>query len=120
MDKDGKHIKLTDFNGHDMNPVWSNDGQFYFISEEDGTLNVYKRSVDGTQKKQLTKFKTHPVRSLSASSDGRLAFSWNGEIYTMDEAGKPSKVEVNIISDDYASPAEIGAPFWSFIFCRVS
>ncbi len=106
MDKDGKHIKLTDFNGHDMNPVWSNDGQFYFISEEDGTLNVYKRSVDGTQKKQLTKFKTHPVRSLSASSDGRLAFSWNGEIYTMDEAGKPSKVEVNIISDDYASSAE--------------
>ena len=106
MDKDGKHTKLTDFNGHDMNPVWANDGQFYFISEEDGTLNVYKRSVDGTQKKQLTKFKTHPVRSLSASSDGQLTFSWNGEIYTMNEAGKPSKVEVNIISDDYASPAE--------------
>ncbi|MDE6175119.1 MAG: DPP IV N-terminal domain-containing protein, partial [Duncaniella sp.] len=102
----GKHTKLTDFNGHDMNPVWANDGQFYFISEEDGTLNVYKRSVDGSQKRQLTKFKTHPVRSLSASDNGRLAFSWNGEIYTMTENEKPSKVEVNILSDDYASPVE--------------
>lgn len=102
----GKHTKLTDFNGHDMNPVWANDGQFYFISEEDGTLNVYKRSVDGSQKRQLTKFKTHPVRSLSASENGRLAFSWNGEIYTMTENEKPSKVEVNILSDDYASPVE--------------
>lgn len=104
--ENGRHTKLTDFNGHDMNPVWARDGQFYFISEEDGTLNVYKRSVDGAQKKQLTKFKTHPVRSLSSSDNGQLAFSWNGEIYTMDENGKPAKVEVNIISDDYASPVE--------------
>lgn len=36
----GKHTKLTDFNGHDLNPVWAPDGSFYFVSEEDGTLNV--------------------------------------------------------------------------------
>ena len=71
--ENGRHTKLTDFNGHDMNPVWARDGQFYFISEEDGTLNVYKRSVDGAQKKQLTKFKTHPVRSLSSSGRERQA-----------------------------------------------
>lgn len=102
----GKHTKLTDFNGHDLNPVWAPDGSFYFVSEEDGTLNVYKRSLDGRQKKQLTNFTTHPVRSLSASKDGRLAFSWDGEIYTMTENGKPEKVNVEIITDDYASPAE--------------
>lgn len=102
----GKHTKLTDFNGHDLNPVWAPDGSFYFVSEEDGTLNVYKRSVDGRQKKQLTNFTTHPVRSLSASKNGTLAFSWDGEIYTMNENGKPEKVNVEIITDDYASPAE--------------
>lgn len=101
----GKHTKLTDFNGHDLNPVWAPDGSFYFISEEDGTLNVYKRSVDGKQKKQLTKFTTHPVRGLSASRDGQLAFSWDGEIYTMSESGSPRKVDVNIVMDDY-----VGAP----------
>ena len=39
LDK-GRHSKLTDFNGHDLNPVWSPDGSYYFVSEEDGTLNV--------------------------------------------------------------------------------
>lgn len=101
----GKHTKLTDFNGHDLNPVWAPDGSFYFISEEDGTLNVYKRSVDGKQKRQLTNFTTHPVRGLSASRDGQLAFSWDGEIYTMNESGSPRKVDVNIVMDDY-----VGAP----------
>lgn len=105
MDK-GKHTKLTDFNGHDLNPVWAPDGSFYFVSEEDGTLNIYKRSIDGKQKKQLTSFTTHPVRSLSASNNGTLAFSWDGEIYTMNENGKPQKVNVEIITDEYASPLE--------------
>jgi len=99
----GKHSKLTDFNGHDLNPVWASGDAFYFISEEDGTLNVYKRSIDGKQKKQLTKFTTHPVRSLSVSHNGQLAFSWNGEIYTMNESGAPRKVEVNIVMDDYVA-----------------
>ncbi len=99
----GRHTKLTAFNGHDLNPVWAPDGDFYFISEEDGTLNVYKRSVDGKRKTQLTKFATHPVRSLSASDGGKIAFSWDGEIYTMAEGGQPVKVEVNIVTDDYDS-----------------
>ncbi len=98
-----RHTKLTAFNGHDLNPVWAPDGNFYFISEEDGTLNVYKRSIDGKLKTQLTKFTTHPVRSLSASDGGKLAFSWDGEIYTLDEGGQPKKVEVNIVTDDYVS-----------------
>lgn len=99
----GRHSKLTSFNGHDLNPVWAPDGNFYFISEEDGTLNVYKRSVDGKLKSQLTKFTTHPVRSLSASASGKLAFSWDGELYTLTEGSEPKKVEVNIVTDDYDS-----------------
>lgn len=99
----GRHSKLTSFNGHDLNPVWAPDGNFYFISEEDGTLNVYKRSVDGRLKTQLTKFTTHPVRSLSASDAGKLAFSWDGELYTLTEGSDPKKVEVNIVTDDYDS-----------------
>lgn len=106
MDKKGKHIKMTDFNGHDLNPVWADGESFYYISEEDATLNVYKRSIDGKNKQQLTNFKDHPVRSLSASKDGRLAFSWDGEIYTMSPGKKPEKLVVNIITDDYASPTE--------------
>lgn len=99
----GQFKKLTDFNGHDLNPVWAADGKkFFYISEEDGTLNVYSRTVDGN-KKQLTKFDKHPVRSLSAASNGTLAFSWDGELYTLREGSEPQKVAVEIITDDYDS-----------------
>lgn len=98
----GKFTKITDFNGHDMYPVWAADGEsFYYVSEEDGTLNVYVRNADGSGKKQLTFFEKHPVRTLSAADDGTLAFSWDGEIYTLVPGGKPVKLEVEIVSDDF-------------------
>ena len=82
--ENGKFTKLTDFNGHDMSPVWKSDGSgYYYISEQDGTLNVYSSSLDGKTRRQLTSFERHPVRTLSASSDGLMAFSWDGDIYTL-------------------------------------
>lgn len=102
LTKDGKFTKLTDFNGHDLEPVWKADGNsFYFLSEEDGTLNVYERPVAGNSKKQLTSFTKHPVRSLSAAANGTLAFSWDGDIYTLAPGGQPAKVNVKIIGDLY-------------------
>lgn len=101
LKKNGKYTKLTDFNGHDRNPVWTGDNSFAYISEEDGTLNVYSRNLDGTNKKQLTKFTKHPVRDLSAAANGTLAFDWDGEIYTLKPGGQPVKLNVEIVGDDY-------------------
>ncbi|MCC8119271.1 MAG: PDZ domain-containing protein [Bacteroidales bacterium] len=99
--EDGKYTKLTSFNGHDLNPTWAPGvDTFYYLSEQDGTLNVYSRTLQG-QEQQLTKFDRHPVRHLSASNDGKLAFSWDGEIYTLTPGSEPQKVQVNIIADDY-------------------
>ena len=53
----GSYRKLTDFKGEDRNPVWASDGKsFYYLSEADGTFNVWKRSLDGSQQTQLTHF----------------------------------------------------------------
>lgn len=94
--------KLTDFNGHDLNPVWKDSENFYYVSEEDGTLNIYEATADGKTKRQLTKFTTHPVRSLSASANGKkLAFSQNGELYTLVPGQEPQKINVSIVSDLY-------------------
>ena len=106
---EGKFSKLTDFNGHDLNPVWGSDGSYYFVSEEDGTLNIYHATVNGKEKKKLTNFTKHPVRSLSVSNNGILAFSYDGELYTMTEATEPRKVNVNIVMDEYASPRQKSA-----------
>lgn len=97
-----KFTKLTDFNGHDRDAVWTGDDTFMFISEEDGTLNVWSRRLDGSDKRQLTRFEKHPVRSLSASANGTAAFSWDGEIYTLAPGAiEPVKVNVEIIADNY-------------------
>ncbi len=102
--KDGKHTKLTDFNGHDLNPRWRPDGNgFYYLTEEDGTINIWERALDGSGKRQLTHYEKHPVRSLSASDNGTLAYSWDGELYTLRPGGQPQKIDVKIVADDYDS-----------------
>ncbi len=103
VSSDNRFEKLTDFIGHDMNPVWNSNGkEFYYISEQSGTLNVHKRDLKGNDK-QLTKFEKHPVRSLSASRDNKLVFSWDGELYTLNDDKDLKKLEIEIISDDYDS-----------------
>ncbi|MDE6696157.1 MAG: PDZ domain-containing protein [Muribaculaceae bacterium] len=99
----GDFRQLTSFNGHDRNAVWApKEDSFYFLSEEDGTLNVYASDLNGNKRK-LTSFDKHPVRNLSASDNGLMAFSWDGEIYTLAEGQEPKKVNVEIIADDYDS-----------------
>ncbi|MDE6331695.1 MAG: peptidase S41, partial [Muribaculaceae bacterium] len=59
--KDGdRYSKLTSFNGHDMNPVWGKGDNYYYVSEEDGTLNVWTYNIAGNAKRQLTKFSVQP------------------------------------------------------------
>lgn len=96
--------KLTSFYGHDLNPVWNlaSDNEFFYVSEEDGTLNIYEGSTDGTKHRRLTAFDKHPVRSLSASADGKkLAFSHDGRLYTLAPGAEPVLLDINIIGDLY-------------------
>ena len=100
--KDGdKYTKLTAFTGHDMNPVWGAGDTYYYVSEEDGTLNVWSNNLAGNARRQLTHFQRHPVRTLSAATDGTLAFSWNGELYLQKPGSEPRKIDVEIVGDDY-------------------
>ncbi|MBD5238991.1 MAG: PDZ domain-containing protein [Bacteroidales bacterium] len=102
----GKYTMLTSSNVQNQNPVWAPDGKSFFYTTEagNGTLNVHQRSIDGSSDKPLTQFKDHPVRSLSAADSGTLAFSWNGEIYTLTPGAQPQKVAVEITTDDYCRP----------------
>lgn len=105
-DKDFK--KVTTFRGEDRNPVWCKDGKsFYYLSENDGTFNVYKATVDNVPGKQLTKHTKHPVRFLTSSDNGKLCYGYNGEIYTLDEGKQPVKLNVSIVSDDYEKPVRV-------------
>ncbi len=99
----GKHTNLTRREGEDRNPVLSPDGQnVYFLSERNGgSFNVYSFPLAQPQSvKEVTSFKTHPVRFLSMSNDGILCYGYDGEIYTQRNESAPQKVDIEIVRDD--------------------
>ena len=112
---DGKHRNLTARAGEDRNPVLDDiTGTVYLLSERDGgTFNVYQFPIDNpSQATKLTDFKTHPVRFLSRANNGTLAFTYDGEIYTMAgraarAAAVPQKVAISLVTDDTERPKRI-------------
>ncbi|MBQ1912309.1 MAG: PD40 domain-containing protein [Bacteroidales bacterium] len=87
---DGSFTQLSTFKGEDRNPVFAADGDtFYFLSEQDGkTSNIYKSSLSHPETQvQLTFYDKNPVRFLSVARNGTVAYSYNGELYTL-EGGK--------------------------------
>ena len=104
----GSHTNLSNHAGEARNPVLGGDGQtVYFLSERNGgSFNVYSFPLsDPTKVTAVTKMSTHPVRFLSRGADGTLAFGYDGEIYTLsDKGGKPAKVNIDIVTDDYDEP----------------
>lgn len=99
--KGGDYTKLTDFAGEDRNPVWGNDANtYYYLSEEDGTFNVYKRHLGETAKTQLTHYKGNPVRYLTRAADGTLCYAYDGAIYTLKEGSQPVRLNLSMVADD--------------------
>ncbi len=90
------HRKLSPFVGEDRNPVWAGSDNFFYLSEKNGSFNVYRSSLSGNNEpQQVTFLKDHPVRFLSMGN-GVLCFGYNGEIYVKTQDGNPVKVSVDI------------------------
>lgn len=99
--KDGNYTKLTNFAGEDRTPVWGGDNNtYYYLSEEDGTFNVYKRRIGETAKTQLTHYKGNPVRYLTRAADGTLCYAYDGAIYTLKEGSQPVRLNLTTVADD--------------------
>ena len=102
----GKYTNLTKREGEDREPAASSKiGEYYFLSERDGgSFNIYSAALTpGATVRKLTDFKNHPVRFLSVGADDRMAFTYNGELYTMKAGGQPEKLHIeltdNVIDD---------------------
>lgn len=99
--KNKTYKKISDFEGEDREPVFAGDDQsVYYLSEKNGNQNIYKKSVsNGSGEKQLSSFKTNPVRHLSISKNNTLCFTNDGDIYTMANDGSPKKIDIEIFND---------------------
>ncbi len=96
----GGYAKLTAFRGEDRDPVWAPDGEsFYYLSEENGTFNVFKRRLGSASSTQITRHTVNPVRFLTIAENGTLCYGLDGEIYTLAPGKQPKKVKIEIMSD---------------------
>jgi len=97
------YYPVTDTNTEERNPVYGNGSEYYFLSERNGTFNVWKASLANNKEsnpQQVTNFTKHPVRFLSRSNNGKICYTWDGEIYTQTDGGQPKKLVVDIQSDE--------------------
>jgi len=96
-----QYTQLTTFKGEDREPIFDgkNDQILFYLNEKDSTQNVYKLNLTDKSEMQLTHFKDYPVRSLSASENGTLAFVWKGILYTLKEGSEPQKLDLEMTDD---------------------
>lgn len=102
----GTHRKVTTFAGEDRSPSFvDGDKSFVYLSEQSGNFNVHKMSVQGGASQQLTSFKLMPVRFLTAADNGTMAFSQDGQLYTLSAGGgTPKKLDITIATDVREGP----------------
>ena len=116
------YTQLSRFEGEDRNPVFdANDDDFYYLSEENGSFNVFKSSLsDPSSTAAVTRFENHPVRFLTRADDNTLCFSYHGEIYTMKPGESPVKLAVNIAADGRSNLEKIVPVNGGFTELRLS
>ena len=95
------YTQLTTFDGEDRNPVFdSNGNDFYYLTEQSGSFNIYKSSLaNPSTSTAITHFSKDPVRFLTRADDNTLCFGFNGELYTMKQGADPRKIHVRIAAD---------------------
>lgn len=95
-----QYTKLSSFIGENREPVYSSDGRtIYFLSEQNGSFNVFRMPAAGGTSTAVTSLGKSPVRYLSASNDGLLCFAFRGQLYTMRDGGQPQPLMVTTAMD---------------------
>ena len=91
--------KLSTFKGEDRTPVWAGTNTYYYLSEQNGSFNIYKANTEGGAPKQITSYENHPVRFLTRANNGTLCYAYDGGIYTLKEGAQPQKLDIRIVND---------------------
>jgi len=78
MRADGSNPRrLTDANGWDGSPAWSQDGgTLFFYSERDGVPRIWRMNLDGSAQTAITPAGV-PALSPAVMVDGRVAYSYS-------------------------------------------
>ena len=92
-------VALTkDFPGTSREPMWW-EGRVHFVSDRDGTMNVWSMKPDGSDLRQHTKHKGWDVKSPSLAQ-GRIAYQLGADLRLHDLAtGRDEIIPITLASD---------------------
>jgi len=106
-----KFTDITDFEGLDSWPMWSRDGNVYFVSDREGNglTNIWRVPETGGKAERVTSFKTGDVRWPAMSADGKtIVFEHDFGLWKLDVATrKASEIKLDITSDSQENLAEL-------------
>ncbi|GAB4151902.1 MAG: S41 family peptidase [Planctomycetota bacterium] len=105
----GNYVQLTKNWNQDFLPLWSPDGEFiYFVSDRDGSYNLYKMTTEGDKSSsQITKFTDNGIRWYTvASKTGDIVAEREHRLYRID----PSTGESKLIEITFYNPPKVTEP----------
>lgn len=95
----GEARQITEHERTDRDPMWI-DGQGYFVSDRDGTLNLYRVDPDSGEVEQLTSHDEFDVRWASADAAGRIVYELGGRLRVYDTRdGSDNGIEITVPDD---------------------
>jgi tricorn protease len=92
-------VKLTtDHPGESHHPMW-HDGRVYFITDRDGTMNIWSMTESGGDLRQHTRHKEFDVRSAN-ESNGKIVYQRGADLWLYTIASDEDiKLDIKLASD---------------------
>ncbi len=91
--------KIADSKRTERDPMWIGNA-IYFVSDRDGTLNLYAYDVKSDGVLQVTRSTTWDVRWPSSDNQGKIVYELNGELQVFNVTTKEDKKISITVPDD--------------------
>jgi tricorn protease len=114
-------VNLTgDFDGTSSHPMLYN-GRVYFLSDRDGTMNIWSMDRNGKDLRQETHSKGWDLQSPSMS-EGRIVYQKGADLWLYDTKDNSEKMlDIRLLSDfDQQKPKWIKSPVQSITYTDLS
>ena len=110
----------ADFDGTSTKPMYYN-GRIYFLSDRDGTMNLWSMDKEGKNLKQQTFSKGWDLQTPSIDG-GKIAYQKGADLYVYDIAANSEKMlDINLVSDfDQRKAKWIKSPVNSISYSDIS
>ena len=100
-------------------PVWTPDGKsFYYLRDTDGVRNLYCRSLESGDERQITHFTDDHIFSSSLSRDGRtMVFAKGLDLWRIDPTlpnPQPQRIALKPALFDPSAPCTVRRSYTSF------